>query len=222
MDNRSMGIGERIKRKRNENQMTQTQLGERLGVAMSTVYKWEAGASVPKYNDLERIANALGCSVGYLVGDVMHDGPDVVMLPVLGPEAAVCAGDGNIYEGGVVGTSEKALPLPREMIGTQGEKQPFCVIVEGNSMEPAGIRDGATVAVNPDEEARAGDLVVACLYGTTLVTKWFFPRRDGSVELRSANDGYSSQVFSREDVDAGDCILLGKVVAVLSRPPRGL
>ncbi len=65
-----MEIGERIKKIRLEQGITQTELGERLGIVKSAVCQVERGAETNLTIDrIRAFADALGCSVGYLIGE---------------------------------------------------------------------------------------------------------------------------------------------------------
>lgn len=57
-----MTIGEKIYYCRTENHMTQKQLAEKCGMADSAIRKYESGKVTPKYETLQKIANALGVS----------------------------------------------------------------------------------------------------------------------------------------------------------------
>ncbi len=65
-----MEIGEKIKERRCEIGLSQTELGKRMGVTRSTVCKVEKGAEANLTIDrIRAFADALGCSVGYLIGE---------------------------------------------------------------------------------------------------------------------------------------------------------
>ncbi len=60
-------IGDRIKEKRKEIGLTQTELGEKLGVTDRAVSKWETGESEPGVLTLAKLASVLEVSLDYLV-----------------------------------------------------------------------------------------------------------------------------------------------------------
>jgi len=68
-----MGIGLRIRKARVEAGLEQSQLAEAVGVASNTVWRWESGQSSPRGDVIERVATALGKSVGWLYGDETPD-----------------------------------------------------------------------------------------------------------------------------------------------------
>ena len=62
-----MTIGERIRAKRKEAGMTQSDLAQLLGVTPQLVSQYETDAKRPKLENLQRIAVALGCYVNDLI-----------------------------------------------------------------------------------------------------------------------------------------------------------
>lgn len=63
-----MTIGERIKTIRRQKGMTQKEVGDLCGMADSNIRAYELGKGTPKIETLQRIASALGVSVGQLLG----------------------------------------------------------------------------------------------------------------------------------------------------------
>lgn len=57
-------IGERIKDFRKAANLTQKQLGERIGVSGAMIGQYETGVRKPKQETVERIAQALGTNIG--------------------------------------------------------------------------------------------------------------------------------------------------------------
>lgn len=67
-----MTTGQRIKQARKWAGMTQEDLGKKLGVSGSSIAQYETNNRNPKFETLQRIADALGISVAYLLsGDNM-------------------------------------------------------------------------------------------------------------------------------------------------------
>lgn len=56
---KEMSIGEDIKRMRIEKNMTQQELGQKLGVSQQMIGQWETGKANPKKETIEKIAKAL-------------------------------------------------------------------------------------------------------------------------------------------------------------------
>jgi len=62
-------IGEAIKRIRKSKRMTQKNLAEKTGIAEITIRQYEAGMYEPKYNNLKKIAEALGVECSDIAGN---------------------------------------------------------------------------------------------------------------------------------------------------------
>ena len=67
-------IGERIKKDRELRNITQSQLGEKLGVTGVTVMRYEKGQREPNIETIFNLAEKLNVSVSYLLGVVDLDG----------------------------------------------------------------------------------------------------------------------------------------------------
>ena len=67
-------IGERIKKARELRNITQSQLGEKLGVTGVTVMRYEKGQREPNIETIFNLAEKLNVSVSYLLGVVDLDG----------------------------------------------------------------------------------------------------------------------------------------------------
>ena len=64
-----LSIGERIRALRTEQGLTQKQLGERCGMSDAEIRKFESDRGSPTVRSLQRIADALGSSVAFLVDE---------------------------------------------------------------------------------------------------------------------------------------------------------
>ena len=58
-----MNVGDKIKKKRKEANMTQVELSNESFIPLSSIKQYESGARNPKFETLDRIANALGANV---------------------------------------------------------------------------------------------------------------------------------------------------------------
>ncbi len=75
-----MSIGSRMKARREELGMTQTQLAEKIGVTKGAIGNYETDANSPKASMMYKIFEALQCDANYLYQDDMFDAASV-MLP---------------------------------------------------------------------------------------------------------------------------------------------
>jgi transcriptional regulator with XRE-family HTH domain len=64
-----VGVGARIRIRRRELDLSQSALGQHLGLTFQQVQKYERGANRVSASMLVRIAEKLGCTVAFLVGE---------------------------------------------------------------------------------------------------------------------------------------------------------
>lgn len=64
-----IGVGARLRIRRKELGMSQTALGEHLGLTFQQIQKYERGTNRVSASMLVKSAAALHCTVGYLVGE---------------------------------------------------------------------------------------------------------------------------------------------------------
>ena len=82
-----VNMGERLKNLRLEKSLTQKQIAERVGVAISAISSYESGLRYPTYDTLVKLANIYHVSSDYLIGispkrniDVEGLSPEAVTL----------------------------------------------------------------------------------------------------------------------------------------------
>ncbi len=101
-------------------------------------------------------------------------------IPLLG---TIPAGGPVMAEENVLAKYELAKGLMKVSEGC------FLLRVTGNSMINAGIHEGDMVLVNPEKEAREGEIVVALVDGENTVKRYV--REHGRVILRAENPDYA-------------------------------
>ena len=62
-------IGEKIAELRKQNNMSQEELAEKLGISRQSVSKWESGQSLPDIEKLPVLSDLFHVSIDYLVKD---------------------------------------------------------------------------------------------------------------------------------------------------------
>ena len=75
----NLRIAENIKRLRQESQLTQAQLAERLGVSYQAISRWENETTYPDIELLPAIATLFGVTVDYLLGSTAEDQKESLM-----------------------------------------------------------------------------------------------------------------------------------------------
>lgn len=69
-------IGQRIKAMRRKASLTQAELAEKAGTATGTIQQYELGKRQPRLEQLQKIADVLGCSIAYLASS-----EEIALLP---------------------------------------------------------------------------------------------------------------------------------------------
>ena len=65
-----MTFGEKLKKLRNDNGMTQDQLAEKIFVTRTAISKWETNNGYPSIDSLKEISILFGISIDDLISDV--------------------------------------------------------------------------------------------------------------------------------------------------------
>lgn len=214
-----MTFGERLRKSR-KGRLNQEELASLIGVHINTISRWENGSRSPDMEMLQRLAQALNTTTGYLLGETddpaRPDAPqtasrvtklpesnirpirgELIDVPVLAPQSSVCCGNGfDLTE--VEAEVDWWEPIPESWLtGPRGDKSFFITHVEGDSMEPM-IEDGERILVNPNQEVTHGDIALVCWNGRSMVRGVKF-NRDRSVRLIPANKEYDEDVIFEED-----------------------
>lgn len=83
-------LGQRIRQKRKELQMTQNQLSEKCGVSLNMISHIEVGQSTPSLNTLLRISLALKASIDYLLLDTSYVLPEIIISEKISEQLKQC------------------------------------------------------------------------------------------------------------------------------------
>lgn len=228
-------VGERIRKARNAKKMSQEDLAEIVDVRRQTIGEYERGGDIP-LSMLEKIAKVLDVDMTTFIMKEQYEDKldnkidtklitkrpetqtDLVKIrtkkvPLLSREAVACCGKGN-HLAEVVMETERTISVPEDSLGSVfDDMNPvFAMRVEGDSMEGAGIGNGAIIIVNPAEEVQTGNIALVRVDDALMVKRVLW-KRDGSFELHSDGETKSIFTFSREDLNTGWVKFCGKVVA---------
>jgi repressor LexA len=127
-----------------------------------------------------------------------ESGPETISLPIVGRVAA-----------GVPITAtenlEDTFVLPASFVGRHGS---FMLRVKGDSMIDAAILDGDLIVVEPQPDAKNGEIVVAMIDGEATVKTFY--REAGRIRLQPENR-------TMEPIYVDDVTVVGRVEAVVRR-----
>ena len=199
-----MDMGEKIKNRRKELNMTLEELGNIVGVSKSTVHKWEDGMITNIRRDkIAILAKALQCTPGYLMGwasDFEDSEQLSVSINILG---SVAAGIPIYAIEDIIGTVD----IPRQLAETGSF---FALKIKGDSMSPR-ISNGDTVIVKYQQDAESGNIVIARI-GKSEVTCKKLIKHENGITLFSFNPSYEPMNFSNEDIELNPVEIIGRVV----------
>lgn len=192
-----MTTGERIKMLRREHNLTQEELGAKIGVQKAAIQKYEKGTVKNiKRDSLLKLAQILGTTPEYLLGwdDIpsnleMSSDAEFVKIPVVGKVAAgiSCFADNNILDYELVNKND-----------VRGGEQYAFLRVIGDSMYPV-FMEGDLVLVRCQTSVDSGSYAVVTIDGEDGVIKKVVYGKD-FIELQSINPMYPPRRFENEEV----------------------
>ncbi len=193
-----MTIGERIKRLREEHNMSQTELAEKLNTSKQNLYKYENGiiTNIPS-DKIKMIAQIYDVSPSYIMGwdsepsnisDIIID--DIYKIPVF---ESVSAGFGSFASSEIIDYLPMVIKNPAEVPDT------LAIVVSGDSMYPK-IEDGDIVVVRKQDYVDSGSIAVVIKDNEDGLVKKIEFGKD-YLELISINPMYPPQRFEREEMN---------------------
>lgn len=192
-----MTVGQRIKARRIELNLSAEQLAEKIGVSPATIYRYENGGIRHMGTDkLAIIADALSIEPKYLMGwkDVsellpknLQKASDLPMrrVPILGPVAA-----------------GQPIPAMREYddyvdIPDTGGRYDAALRVQGDSMTPHYLPNDL-VFIRYCDDVIDGQIAAVALDDDVVLKKVYHV--SGGVTLISVNPAYAPMIFTSDDV----------------------
>lgn len=227
-----MKMPNRIAALRNERDLTQPELAERIGCNHSTISRLESGRRKLTLEWMEKIAAALGCQPA----DLLHSGPrsphkgglrqvaprvENNMIEVDGSEylalpsfdAALSAGAGSLME-------IEPEPIGYHLIESQwlrsitraAPEYLMVVRVDGDSMEPV-LSDGDWILVDTTQRRLDRQGIYALRIGSAVwVKRISLNLKEQMVQVISDNSVYPMQELREEELEP-----IGRVLCVLAR-----
>lgn len=188
-----MTMGERIKSLRIQHGLTQEELGQKVGVQKSAIYKYETGLVVNlKRSMIEKLALALGVKPTYLMGlsdeeTIIPPGfeplPKTVKRPLVG----------NIACGEPI-TAEENI---QDYVDVPAESNcDFCLRCKGDSMIDAGIHDGDVVYIHIQPEVENGQIAAVRIDGEATLKKVFWDKTSQTLTLLAENRNFPPLVYT--------------------------
>ena len=201
----SKTVGDRIKKYRKQNKMTQGDLGKLLGVAFTTVSSWERGANNPLMDNITKMARLWNVNVSDIMGDVSPQNlipipkADMIAVPIIG---TIACGDPILADENIIGYRYHLRDkLPKG--------QTFYLTAKGDSMEPK-IPDGSDVLIRLQNDVEDGEIAAVLVNGDTEATLKRVKKQGSIVMLVAENNAYAPYIVTKEN----PARILGKAVGV--------
>lgn len=198
-------VGDRIKKYRKQNNMTQGELGKMLGVALTTVSSWERGANNPLMDNITKMARLWNVNVSDIMGDVNPQNlipipkGDMVAIPVIG---VIACGDPILAEENIIG-------YRYHLKETLPKGQTFYLTAKGDSMEPK-IPNGSDVLIRLQNDVEDGEIAAVLVNGDMEATLKRVKKQGSIVMLVAENNAYAPYIVTKEN----PARILGKAVGV--------
>lgn len=211
-----MTLGQIIAKYREEHELSMREFAEAAGFSKAYIWQLEHNtnrrgkAVTPTVATIQKAAKAMFMSFDELfamVGDdVMIDlsesvvAKKAVRIPVLGRVAA----------GIPISAIEEVLDYEEisEKMAHSGSY--FALQIKGDSMEPE-IKNGSTVIVRQQDDAKSYDIVIALVNGDDAVCKKLLKSKNG-LTLISINSAYEPVFYSDKEIEELPVRIIGKVV----------
>lgn len=208
-------VGSRIKSLREERDMSQTDLANKIGVSKQTLFKYENGVvqNIPtKY--IEKIANLFDVSPGYIMGwqKTPHK-PDLSKISGIRITK-------NLINVPILGHIQCGMPTLSEAnyegyfkLDPDLCKADFSLVADGDSMIDANIHEGDIVFFKETPDVESGTIAAVLLDEETTLKKVI--KMDDTLILQPANDKYKPILVHQGDYS--NVMILGKMVGVFSK-----
>lgn len=200
-----MKIGDKIKMLRKQRGLTQTELGEKLGVKTNAVSKWECGRveDIPM-SKVKTMSALFDVPPSFLIDEeqlpsnaipytAAHKAPIVGSIPAGYPVLAFTDIEGYAD------------------IPYSDEENYFFLRVNGESMKNAGIHTGDLVLIRRQKCAEDGQVVAARVNGDEATLKRY-KRQGDNVLLIPENPEFEPRIVPVKDFETGEAQIIGVVV----------
>ena len=212
-------IGQRIRARRKVCSMTQTALGDAVGLNKSTIQRYESGKiDTIKLPVLAAIAQTLNVSAAWLTGQSPHAEPEAAPtlnwndfdnLRPIGTKRFPILGE--IACGEPIFAQEE-----RELFVTAEDsiRADFCLVARGDSMIGARIYDGDYVFIREQPMVENGEIAAVIIGEEATLKRVYYDRAHNWLQLVAENPAYPPLVYHDEQLE--EIRILGKAVAFMS------
>lgn len=209
-----VSIGENIRRRRKELDMTLEEVAALVGISRQTMSRYETGiiGNIPS-DKIESLAKALRTTPAYIMGWEEHTGKQI-------PSAANILPMPRFVKKPRLGTIACGRPiLAVEEVDEfddvpEGVDCDFTLKCKGDSMINARIFDGDIVYVKEQPEVENGQIAAVIIDDEATLKKVYYTPGSDRITLRACNPLYADMVYEGETLD--QIRILGRAVAFTS------
>lgn len=193
-----MTVGDRIRKVRQEQDVTQQELADYIGVSKQAVYKYENNivTNIPT-DKVDAIAKRLKVSPAYLMGWEEQPAPAASKEPTIPPGfepmpkmkkvpliGSIACGDPITAEQNI----EKMVDVPENI------RCDFSLTCHGDSMIDAGIHDRDVVYIHIQPEVENGQIAAVRIGEEATLKRVYYS--GGTLTLMPANPAYAPMVYT--------------------------
>ncbi|URW93853.1 helix-turn-helix domain-containing protein [Pantoea agglomerans] len=159
-------LGDRIRLRRKSLQLTQKQLAQQVKVSHVAISQWEKEETLPRGENLLRLAEALGCAPAFLIDG---DGPVFSESAWSGLHQIPLLAQRDVPRWlSEAGSVRHELLMHNDMALSQ---QSFAFRVEEQAMTPAILRNDVVI-IDPTQSPQPGDCVLVLQQQVALLRTW--------------------------------------------------
>jgi len=203
-----MSFGKKIKQLREKNQMTLSEVAQRIGVATQTVFKYEKEivTNIP-LDRVEKFAKIFNTTPAYLMGweteeTNIYDFPDIKPIELKRFRML-----GKIACGEPIIANEEYNTFVEADATIDAD---FCLTAQGDSMINANIFDGDIVFIKEMDEIPNGKIAAVLIEDEVLLKRFY--KTDDTITLISENPLYEPKPYHKDQ--HLNIRILGKAVCV--------
>lgn len=199
-------FGAKLKSCRKDMSLSQRELGQKIGVAESTISLYESNKRFPDAETLQKISSLFNVSLDYLLGNAPCKKPASpsgrgVRIPVLG----------RVVAGIPIEAVEEILDYEEITPELAASGEFFALQVKGDSMLPK-LEEGDVVIVKKQEDVETGDIAIVLVNGDEATIKQV-KKVNGGIMLYGFNpDVYEPHFYSNQQIEELPVRILGKVI----------
>ncbi len=196
-------VGDRIRQVRQEQDVTQQELADYIGISKQAVYKYENNivTNIPT-DKVDAIAKRLKVSPAYLMGweeqptpkptspapipPGFEPMPKMKKIPLIG---SIACGEPITAEQNI----EKMVDVPESI------RCDFSLTCHGDSMVDAGIHDKDVVYIRTQPEVENGEIAAVRIDGEATLKRVYY--NPGTLTLMPANPAYAPMVYTGSQLE---------------------